>query len=112
MSRDDSLLLDMLNAARKIRRFVAGMTEDDFKASELHQSAVLREIQVLGEAARQIGDDRKANLTDIPWRAIAGMRNRVIHEYFRVDVDVLWTTINTDIEALINQLEPHIGDDE
>lgn len=113
MRRDDALLLDMLIAAPKIQRFTDGLTRVTFHTNELVQSAVLRELQVIGEAARNVTDETKSRLTDIAWAAIAGMRNRIIHEYFRVDVSLVWEAIETDIPALTFQLEtavPQAGD--
>ncbi len=106
MSRkDEALLLDMLIAARKIQRFTASMTQDAFKGNEMIQSAVIREIQVIGEAARMVTDETKAKHTSIEWSAISGMRNRIIHEYFNIDLSIVWETINSDIPALLEQLE-------
>jgi uncharacterized protein with HEPN domain len=105
MRSDDALLLDMLLAARKIQRFMVEMTLAEFRANEMAQSAVIRELQVIGEAARMITDTTRASNTGIDWRAIAGMRNRLVHEYFSVQLDVVWKTVQTDIAPLISQLE-------
>ena len=99
--RDDALLLDMLIAARKIQRFTADLSADDFLANDMVQSAVIREIQVIGEAARMISDEIRAMHTDLEWRAMIGIRNRIIHEYFSIDLNVLWTTIQNDIAPLV-----------
>jgi uncharacterized protein with HEPN domain len=68
------------------------------------QSAVIREIQVLGEAARLVSDETRTAHPEIAWSAISGMRNRVIHEYFNIDLDIVWQTIRDDIPALAEQL--------
>lgn len=99
------MLLDMLLAARDIHQFVAGLTEEDFNANRMAQSAVIREFQVIGEAARLISPETQAKHAAIAWRTIAGMRNRMIHEYFDVRFDVVWDTIQNDIPTLIRQLE-------
>ena len=108
MRNDETLLLDMLLAAQNILEFAHGLSEEDFMNSKLHQSATIREVQVIGEAARQISEQTKSKHPDIQWKAILGMRNRVIHEYFRVDLDILWQTIQNDIKPLINQIRPLI----
>lgn len=105
MRSDAALLLDMLLALRKIVRFVEGLDEAAFRSSELVQSAAIREFQVLGEAARLVSEAAKQQHSSLPWRLIAGMRNRLIHEYFDVRLDVLWETIQRDVPALIAQLE-------
>jgi len=111
MRGDDALLLDMLIDARKIQRFVAGMTFTDFQANEMAQSAVVREFQVIGEAARMISGTTQEACAEIDWRAIAGMRNRLIHEYFAVRLNIIWTTTQSDIAPLIAQLERYVPPD-
>lgn len=106
MPREDSaLLLDMLLSCQKIQKFTQDISEEKFKENDLVQSATLREFQVLGEVARMISDDGKVKHENIPWRIISGLRNRVIHEYFNVDLDILWQTIQENIPELKNQLE-------
>ena len=104
MRRDDALLLDMLVAARKIQQFTNDMVRTDFEASALVQSAAIREIQVIGEAARLVSDPTRAAQPHIPWALIVGMRHRIIHEYFDIDLGILWDTIQNDIPALIELL--------
>ena len=105
MRSDDALLLDMLLAARKIRQFTSGMSQAGFNDSEMAQSAVIREIQVIGEAARLVSNETKAKHTSILWSVISGMCNRIIHEYFNIDLSIVWDTIRDDIPPLIEQLE-------
>ncbi len=105
MWRDDARLMDMLISARRALEFVDGMTETDFLASTLHQHAVVRAIEILGEAARGVSEDRRDELTQIPWEDLIGMRSKLIHEYFRVKLDVVWGVIRNDLPPLIEQLE-------
>jgi uncharacterized protein with HEPN domain len=112
MRSDEALLLDMLIAARKILRFTQGMSFADFGANDMAQSAVIREFQVIGEAARLVTDETQAAHSEIDWYAIAGMRNRLVHEYFAIRLDVVWQTIQEDIAALIAQLDALIPPDD
>lgn len=112
MRSDEALLLDILIAARKIRRFSQEMTFEQFQSNELAQSGIIREFQVIGEAARMITDSTQETYGEIDWRAIAGMRNRLVHEYFAIRLDVVWKAIQEDIPPLIAQLEPLIPPDE
>lgn len=112
MRRDDALLLDMLIAARKIRSFTRGLTDTEFYSSDLVQSAVLRELQVLGEAARLISEDTRTNTSSIEWRTLIGLRNRVVHEYFNLRSPVIWQIVQVDIPPLIAQLELMVPPDE
>jgi uncharacterized protein with HEPN domain len=105
MRSDDALLLDMLIAARKIQQFTVNMTRDEFYLNEMAQSAVTREFQVIGEAARLISDETKTQYAKMQWNIIAGMRNRLVHEYFNVDLEIVWETILVNIPDLIRQLE-------
>ncbi|RMG80718.1 MAG: DUF86 domain-containing protein, partial [Chloroflexi bacterium] len=99
--RDTARLLDMLIAARKIRRFTRNMTFAEFISNEMAQSAVIRELQVIGEAARLISEETQDQYPDIDWAAIRGMRNRLIHEYFSIRLEIVWGTATRDIVALI-----------
>lgn len=107
MRSDMVLLLDMLLAAQNVRQFTAGVLEDEFYNSALIQSAVVRELQVIGEAARLISEDTRRKYRKIEWRKIMGMRmrNRVIHEYFDIRADLVWDVVQNDIPELIEQLE-------
>ena len=105
MRSDDALLLDMLIAARKIRQFTSGMTQEAFAGNEMAQSAVIREFQVIGEAARMVSHETKTQQDIIAWQVIAGLRNRLVHEYFNIELKIVWDTIRDDVPALIAQLE-------
>jgi uncharacterized protein with HEPN domain len=106
MWRDDACVLDMLIAARKIRTFTNGVTLDRFLLDELMQHGIMRLIEILGEAARHLSDDFKANHPEIPWRQIVGIRNRMVHEYFRVIPAKVWEVVEQEIPLLIALLEP------
>ena len=104
MRSDAALLLDMLIAARKVARFTEGLSLDAFKVDDMAQSAVIRELQVIGEAARLVSDDTKAAQPEVDWKTMTGMRNRLVHEYFAIRLDVVWQTACDDIPVLIDQL--------
>lgn len=106
MQRDEAYLVDMLLAARRAKRFCEGITWEEFETSELHQYAVVKALEVVGEAARLVSEETRSAHPQIPWRVIAGMRNRLIHEYFRIHLPTLWQTVQDDVPPLIAQLEP------
>lgn len=106
MWRDDACLLDMLIAARKIRTFTDGVSLNQFLQQELMQHGIMRLIEILGEAARHLSDDFKKRHPEIPWRQIIGMRNRMVHEYFRVIPAKVWEVVEHEIPSLIALLEP------
>lgn len=106
MSRDDALLLDMLLSARKAIRFTQGVDWPKFESNELIQNAVMHVIQVVGEAATKVSDAFKTDHPEIPWKAISGMRHRLVHDYTRIDVPTVWRVVQTHLPPLIAQLEP------
>ena len=112
MWRDDAYVLDMLLAARKARQFTEGVTEAQFYADELRQQAVMRLIQIIGEAARKVSPEYEQAHPEIPWRLIIGMRNRLVHEYFRIDPRKVWEVVEKDLPTLIPLLETLLPSEE
>jgi len=103
--RDLSLLLDMLLAARDALEFTQTLSQEAFLKSRLHQSAVIRSLEVVGEAAGCVSPASTEMLPEIPWREITGMRHRLIHGYAEVDLDLVWRVVSDDIPPLITTLE-------
>lgn len=112
MWRDDAYLLDMLLAARKVIRFTKGVTFQQFQSDELIQNAVMRQIQIIGEAARKISQPYRQENPDIPWNGIIGMRHRLVHEYFRIIPERVWDVVDKDIPGLIEIIEPIVPPEE
>ncbi len=110
--REIGYLWDMLNAARLILTFTAGMSRDAFEHDIKTQDAVVRRLEIIGEAVRRISADYQTAHPEIAWHAIVGMRNRLIHEYDIVDLDVVWGVVQHDILSLVVQLETLLGDTE
>ncbi len=102
--RELNYLLDMLNAARLAQDFVTGINWETFEADLMRQSAVTRQIDVIGEAARRISAESQAEISDIPWPQIIGMRNRLIHEYDDLDFETIWNTTKIFLPKLIFNL--------
>ena len=96
MQRDDSLLLDMLQAARQIWEYTSGLQESDFLTSRRDQDAVLLQCAVLGETAKRVSPEFRNAHPEIPWRKIMGFRNVVVHDYFQVDVHRTWKIASRD----------------
>ena len=105
MRRDDALLLDMLLSARHAVGSAAPLTFSKFENDDLHQLAILKSVEIIGEAASRISEETKAKHPDIPWTEIIGMRNRFVHAGFAIQFDVLWQTVQEDLPPLIAQLE-------
>ena len=101
MSRDDAVALDMLTAARRAVDFGAGLTRDQLGTDLKTQSAILHQLLVLGEAPKRLSDGFRDAHPETPWKAIAGMRDRIIHGYDDVDLQEVWRTLDSDLPALI-----------
>lgn len=98
------LLSDILQAAQDIQNFTQGKSREDFIADEKTKSAVLYKFAVMGEATKLLPDQVREQYPDIPWRSIAGLRDKVIHGYIGVDYDLLWETIDKKIPLVITGL--------
>lgn len=103
--RDDRLrLLDILGAADSLRNFTDGKSREDLSADPLLLSAVLHQFYVIGEAAAHVSADIKDRHPRVPWKVIYGFRNYIAHEYFSLDVDIVWQTIVQDVPELRSQI--------
>jgi uncharacterized protein with HEPN domain len=101
MIKDDLAYIEhILDCIRKINEFSSGLTLKEFKTNEMAQDAIIRNIEIIGEASKKISRDTKQTYYKIPWKEIAGMRDKLIHDYLGVDVSVVWKTIKEDIPAL------------
>lgn len=98
-------LEDILEAARKIERFTEGMTYAEFERDQKTVDAVLRNFEVIGEAAKKIPDSVRQEYDEVPWSEMAGMRDRLIHGYATIDLEIVWTTVEAEIPTLVAQLE-------
>lgn len=97
----------ILQALERITRYTEGMDEPGFLASELVQDAVLRNIEILGEASKrilQVDPGFAARHADVPWQVMYTMRNRVSHGYDTVDLEIVWKSIQSDLPSLFNQV--------
>ena len=105
MSKDQTLVKHILEAIGKIERYIAGMDFDSFAQDEKTVDAVVRELTVIGEAAANISEDFEAKNNHIAFYEAKGMRNRIVHEYWSVDEKVVWTTCQSDLKELKEQLK-------
>jgi uncharacterized protein with HEPN domain len=95
----------MLDAAREARSFATDKTRDDLNRNRMLVLSLLKDIEVIGEAASQISAQARSANPQIPWQDLVGMRNRLVHAYFDVDLDVVWDTVCKDLPPLIDRVE-------
>ena len=105
MKRDPAYLLDMLQAAREMRELSANLTWETFQQSRLHQHAMVRLIEIIGEAASRVSRGFRAAHPEIPWQRIIAQRNVLAHEYGEIDDALVWRVATDRIPELTGQLE-------
>lgn len=111
MTRDLGTVTDIVESANAILEYVDGVTEEEFLEDVQLQDAVIRRIEVIGEAAGRLSAAFREERTGIPWREIRGMRNRMIHVYDDIDMNLVWRTIRSDIPGLLAELAPLVAAD-
>jgi uncharacterized protein with HEPN domain len=106
MKRDYKLFIkDTISAMKSIEEFVEGLSRDEVREDDKTSSAVIRKFEIIGEATRHVPDNLKEKYPDIPWKRMAGMRDRLIHAYFGVDYRLVWEAIKIDIPELKPRLQ-------
>jgi uncharacterized protein with HEPN domain len=106
MNRDSASLLDIVNAANRVLKFAEGLDKSTLAANEEKQSAMLYQIIVIGEATKRLSSEFRNQHPEIPWKDIAGMRDILVHQYDRLNLNTLWDAIQLDIPELLTLLEP------
>ena len=98
-------LLDMLEAAQRAVSYTHQKNCQEFMQNTQLQDAVIRNIEIIGEAAKKVSDDFQSRYPDVPWKTISAMRNRLIHDYFGVNLDIVWEVVQSDLPSLIKALQ-------
>jgi len=108
---DDIRLEHMLDAAESAVSFIAGRARSDLDTDTMLKLALVKCIEIVGEASSQISDDYKERHPTLPWAVMKGIRNRLVHAYFDVDLDIVWTTVTENLPPLIQQLTKIVEDE-
>ena len=98
-------MTDVLDSARSIRSYLAGVRRESFMGDAEKQDAVLRRFEIIGEAASRLAPESQAQFPSLPFRAMRGMRNIIAHDYGEVDLELVWKTATVDLPVLIETLE-------
>ena len=107
---DEDRLYDMLEAARKAAAAIQGRQRKDLDRDEVLTAALERFVETVGEAAIHVTAERRQALPEIPWVQVTGMRNRLVHAYMNVNLDILWRTVEADFPPLIEELARELND--
>ena len=107
MSKRDTLLLldDMLQSAKKIKLYTKGLDYDSFLVDDKTIDAVVRNFEIIGEAANRIDPDFRNSNPEIEWKRIRGFRNRIFHDYFGIDYEIVWSIIETYLDEMMDWLD-------
>ena len=109
MKYDAVYLKHILESIELIQQYIEGITLNDFTLSKQTQDAVIRRVEIIGEATKKVSSLTRDANTEIPWKLIAGMRDMLIHEYFGVDLEEVWDTCHYDIPILKKQIRKILG---
>ncbi|MEW6069418.1 MAG: DUF86 domain-containing protein [Candidatus Thermoplasmatota archaeon] len=104
MKKDKAYLKDILDAVSDIEGFIKDLTPEQFYKNKEKQYAVLRALEIIGEATKNLSKELRKKYVQIPWRDIAGMRDKLIHEYFGVKLELVWNTVKNKLPELKNQI--------
>lgn len=105
MKKNDSVyLIHILSSIERVEEYTDSMEKDDFLSSNLVQDGTIRQIEIIGEATKNLSKDFREKYPQVPWSDIAGMRDRLIHHYFGVNLKDVWYTVKVDIPALKNEI--------
>ena len=108
--RIEELLADIEEAAGRIGKYISGMDYQSFLGDLKTQDAVVRNVEIIGEAVKKLPKSFTAKHSGIPWKEMAGTRDKLIHDYFGVDINAVWTTTRKDIPALKAEVEQILKD--
>lgn len=106
MIRDDQVYLaHIVDALEQITTYTTGMDDVAFRASRLVQDAVIRQFEIVGEATKNLSDSFRASHYGLPWKDLAGFRDKLIHQYFGVDLATVWQSVVDDVPFLLNEVQ-------
>ncbi len=109
MKNDAVYLHHILDAINRIQRYIGGVSYDRFLQDNLLQDGVVRQLEIIGEAAKSVSSAFRNTHPELPWKQMAATRNKLIHDYFEVDLLIVWDTVQSDLPPLKQQVERILG---
>jgi uncharacterized protein with HEPN domain len=106
---DDTRLNHILDACREAISFLGNRSLEELMNDRMVLHAVVRSLEIIGEASAQLSETFRAAHAEVPWQKIIGMRNRIVHAYFDIDCEVVWSTVHNDLPGLLQQIEKIAG---
>src|SRR5437773_1175564 len=105
-ARSDRLFIyDIAKSCDKIQSFLTGVRKEEYETNAMLQDALVRNLEIVGEESKNVSDALREKFTEIDWRDIMRMRDKMAHHYFRVDLDIVWRTVTEDIPKLCSQIK-------
>ncbi len=109
-NRDLTYIGDMLDAIRRIEAYTTGVKKKEFIEHLMMQDAVMRQIEIIGEASNSVSDEFQEEHSEFPWFQMRGIRNKIVHDYRGINLQVIWDTVKNDLPALKKQVEEILGE--
>jgi len=101
---DSDFVSDIQEAIRRIEAYTSGVTYEAFLADTKTQDAVIRNLEIIGEAAKNLSEEMRTKRPDIPWKSMAGIRDKLIHHYFGVNLDIVWQVVTAELPQVLTPL--------
>lgn len=108
MNRDLAYLRHIVDEVDLIKQFTAGVRREQFDANREKQSAVILQLSLIGEMTKRISEETRSKI-DLPWKDIAGFRDRAIHDYYTLDINIVWSTVTQDLEIISSRIQDWLG---
>ncbi|MEO1621587.1 MAG: DUF86 domain-containing protein [Cyanobacteria bacterium J06632_3] len=106
MNRDNASILDIDAACRRALEFSAGLTKAELAANEEKRSAIIYQLIIIGEATKRLSETYRSEHPELPWRAMAGMRDVMAHQYDKININTLWDVVSSEIPKLVELIAP------
>ncbi|MEM7532617.1 MAG: DUF86 domain-containing protein [Chloroflexota bacterium] len=102
---EEEFLADILEATMRAISYIDGISYEEFIGDQKSQDAVIRTLEIAGEATKRLSFELRESYSSIPWKSMAGLRDKLIHDYFGVNLEIVWTVVDNELPAVVNQIQ-------